>query len=67
MSECSHTKIVIEPGYVKVNDGIVSFGDMEHGNMWCESCKEIMPVEDLSFYSRHNISVIIPADLVDKG
>lgn len=62
---CKHEKVVINPGKAeKEGDGVV-VGDFEHGTLYCQQCRQELPMEDLGTYSDDQVSVAIPADLVD--
>ena len=64
-SLCKHPKVLVEPGKIEPDGDGFRISDMFGGRMFCQVCKDELPIEDLSFHHPSTVSIAIPTDLVD--
>ena len=65
MMECKHKKVIVEPGKIVPDGDGFRVSDMQGGRMFCQSCRDELPIEDLQFHHPDDVAIAIPAHLVD--
>ena len=59
--DCEHTAVIVIPKQVTRHEGGFEIKDYTtDSTMICKLCNQELPLEDLQFYSKSNISIGIP-------
>lgn len=61
---CDHEKVIIYPNNVWIEEDRVGVKDLEtDSTLFCQNCKEELPLEDLYLWDSKDITVGIPSEI----